>query len=221
MRDNWYSDARDLVKWAALVHIAKREQLRAIVQVAMFRPGKRLTIETGSGRVEIPQGVWAHFRDLRGIQTLGRTVGVEISVIDEPFAAKDRGPYFGRVVEALQRISGSKAVLLDPDTGFEPDQPNANHVTGGDVRAIWNALGAGDWLLLYQHRWRDKQWISHANSKFAGVCGGTNVEVFRASASPSDVILLGACKSQVVMPNTACTRRRALNWEAPLVMRHR
>lgn len=200
MRDSWYSDDRDLVKWAALIHLATREQLRAIVQVAMFRLGKRLSLKTASGTVAVPEAVWTHFRDLRRIRGLGGPAGFEISVIDEPFVSRDRVGYFNRVAEKLRQMSGSKAVLLDPDTGFEPGKPNAKHVTSSDVRTIWNALSAGDWLLLYQHRWRDIEWKDHAKSRFAETCSASEVEVFQASASPSDVILLGARK---VVPSDA------------------
>jgi hypothetical protein len=194
MRDSWYSDDRDLVKWAALVHLATREQLRAVVQVAMFRPGKRVTLDTVSGVITVPEAVWAHFRDLRSIRALGEAVGLEISIIDDRFASKHRVVYFKRVAEALRRMLGPKAVLLDPDTGFEPGKPNAKHITGGDLRTTWDALGAGDWLLLYQHRWRDTRWKEDARSKFRGACDGADVEMFRASGSPGDVILLGARK---------------------------
>ena len=197
MRDTWYSDARDLLKWGALIHLATRERLSTIIQVAMFRPGKRPTLENRSGTSEIPEVVWAHFRDLNGIQALGRTAGVEITVIDDPFGAKSRAKYFERVAARLQETSGSRAVLLDPDTGFEPGKVTAKHVTGDDVRMVWKALGVGDWLLLYQHRWRNKDWINQANSKFVRVCREAEVELFRATKSPSDVILLGARKIEL------------------------
>jgi len=194
MRDSWYSDDRDLVKWGAVVYLATREQLGAVVQVAMFRPGKRVTLDTKSGMITVPEPVWAHFRDLRGIRALGEAVGLEISIIDDEFASKQRAVYFKRVAEGLRRVRGPKVVLLDPDTGFEPGKPNANHVTSSDLRTTWDALGAGDWLLLYQHRWRDTRWKEDATSKFRRACGGADVEMFRASGSPSDVVLLGARK---------------------------
>jgi hypothetical protein len=106
MRDSWYSDDRDVVKWGGLVHLATREQLGAVVQVAMFRPGKRVTLDTMSGVIAVPEAVWAHFRDLRGIRVLGEAVGLEISIIDEPFASNQRGVYFKRVAETLRRVPG-------------------------------------------------------------------------------------------------------------------
>ncbi len=34
MRNTWYADQRDVVKWGMLAHIAERHSLAAIVQVA-------------------------------------------------------------------------------------------------------------------------------------------------------------------------------------------
>jgi hypothetical protein len=195
MRDGWYSDGRDLLKWAALAHLANREQLRAVVQVAMFRPSKRPTLETGLGTIAIPEAVWAHFRDILSVRGLGAIGGFDVSVFDAPFASNGRAAYFDVVAETLRKMPDSKAVLLDPDTGFEPGVRNAKHVTAKDVRVTWDALGERDWLLLYQHRWRHVQWKEDAVARFRDACGGATVEVFRASATPSDVILLAARKA--------------------------
>ena len=195
MRDGWYSDDRDLLKWATLTHLADREQLRSVVQVAMFRPSKRMTIETASGPIGIPDLVWSHFRDIRGISPLGEAAGLKISIIDAPFAAQNRVAYFTYVAKALRDMPDAKAVLLDPDTGFEPQNPNSKHVTAADVRTTWDALAEQDWLLLYQHRWHQTQWKEDAKAKFASACGVPNVETFQASKMPSDVILLAAHKT--------------------------
>ena len=41
MRDLYYADNRDLVKWAVLVHIAHTHKLRSIIQVPYWRAGKQ------------------------------------------------------------------------------------------------------------------------------------------------------------------------------------
>jgi hypothetical protein len=132
------------------------------------------------------------------VAQLGEAAGFTVVVYDRLFAHKDRAAYFAGVAQELMRIDGSKAVLLDPDTGLEPATASAEHVTVDDVRATWNALAEGDWLLLYQHRWRDTGWKQSAESRFAAACGGAHVELYQASAKPSDVILLAARKERAV-----------------------
>jgi hypothetical protein len=195
MQDIWYGDDRDLVKWAALVHLAARQDLAAIVQVAMFRPGARFTLRTKSGRVDLPESVWTHFRELAKIRTLGKRSGIKIHLIKETFDSSDRRRYFARVASILRRVKHPKAVLLDPDTGLEPRKANAKHVTRDEVHDVWDMLAKGDWLLLYQHRWFDPSWRKIARSKFKSACGVSGVEILRASKRPSDVILLAACKA--------------------------
>lgn len=41
MRDIWYSDNRDLVKWGVLAHIARTQFLKTIVQVPYWRQEMR------------------------------------------------------------------------------------------------------------------------------------------------------------------------------------
>lgn len=197
MRDGWYSDDRDLVKWGALAYLVGRERLRSVVQVAMYRASKRPTLETGSGEIAISEHVWTHFRDVRAIEALGRAAGFHVSIIDAPFASRNRAAYFETVAAELRSMPDGKAVLLDPDTGFEPTTPSANHVTLADIQTTWDTLAEGDWLLLYQHRWRRTNWQEDARAKFLAATGASGVELLRASSRPSDVILLAAPKTRV------------------------
>ena len=46
MQDTWYGDHRDVVKWGTLVHLARSEEIRTIVQVAFLRCAQHPTLET-------------------------------------------------------------------------------------------------------------------------------------------------------------------------------
>ena len=53
MRDQWYGDNRDLLKWSTLLHVALRERLSAILQLALHRPNAEwptLSLLAGQGR---------------------------------------------------------------------------------------------------------------------------------------------------------------------------
>jgi len=194
MQDIWYGDNRDLVKWGTLVHLATREHLGLIVQVALFRKGKPITLKTGLETVPVPANVWSHFRKLGNIQSLCESPGPEMLVFADEFDHNTRRSYFQRVAEVLRQRNEAKAVLLDPDTGLKLTKYNAKHVIPPDILETWEALRKGDWLLLYQHRWFSTRWRVIARQRFKTACGALKVETFRATKQPSDVILLGARK---------------------------
>jgi hypothetical protein len=192
MRDSWYGDSRDIVKWSAVLHLASRERLSTILHVAMFRADRRPTLQSASETISVPDAVWTHFRNLPAVCAVGAQMGVTIRVLDDPFDARNRRSYFEAVATVVAESGASKAVLLDPDTGIAPASATAEHVTVSDVETVWNALRAGDWLLLYQHRWRNKEWLAIAESKFMTACRVPRVDVFRAEGQPSDVAMFAA-----------------------------
>lgn len=195
MKDTWYGDHRDLVKWGTLVHLARRERVGRIVQVAFLRRGERPPLETARGEVEIPEEVWAHFRDLTSVRGLGRSTGLEIETLTRPFEGEPRASYGRWAADRLRSDRENKVVLLDPDTGMEPQEARREHVKAAEVRSLWAALVPGDWLVLYQHRWRDVAWRETASEKFRRACGIDSVEVFAAEGVASDVALFAAKKA--------------------------
>lgn len=193
MRDTWYADQRDLVKWGTLAHLAERHSLAAIVQVAYLRSGERNALLSGDGEVPIPRAVWSFFRDVRAVRDLGRLLHREIIVIDEPFRPRRRQQYREAVVESLRSIEGRKIVLLDPDTGIAPAKPSGKHATAEDIAAVWEVLQPGDWIAVYQHRSRSKTWKQDARERFAAVCGDAVCQ-FAAPKIASDVLFLAEQK---------------------------
>ena len=195
MRDQWYGDNRDLVKWGALVHLARREAVSTILHVAMYRPGLApAPLTTAHGKVDPPPEVFRHFRDLDDIQRLAAVTNLAIDVVKEPFV--DRLAYFGRVCERVRAPrSGAVLVLLDPDIGLAPETPGPEHVTSTEVAAVFEALRPGDVLVCYQHARRQKDWRGRARRAFANAPGLPSFEVeVLGSALARDVLLLAARK---------------------------
>ena len=86
MRNQWYGDERDLVKWGTLLHLAKMKNAGRIVQVAYFRPDKKeYALYSKNGSFQIDPAILNHFRDLDDIQRLSESSGVEIDVFKDPF----------------------------------------------------------------------------------------------------------------------------------------
>jgi hypothetical protein len=194
MKELWYGDHRDLVKWGALVHLAQEEGIERIVQVPFLRETEPPRLQSDGVEFEMACEVWVHFRNLLRIKVLGPQTGIAIEVIEDAFEARKRSEYLEVVQNHLRQWSGSrKIVLLDPDTGIEPKAAKPEHVTMQEIRELWEVLSSGDWLAVYQHRYRDRNWQATTRSKFAVACGaGHDVKTFTEPTIASDVAVFAA-----------------------------
>ena len=193
MKDIWYADKRDLVKWATLAHLARRDSLQLIVQVPFRRSSELPVLQTGNGEIAIRREVWDFFRNVKAVEALGPRIRRRIVVLDRKFVPQQRKKYRQSVVKAVREFAEPKVVLLDPDIGIEPEKATPEHATVEDVKAVWNVLNARDWLVLYQHKWRQKDWCEKARSRFSAACEDPPVEGFRSRAAP-DVVFIAARK---------------------------
>ena len=176
MRDQWYGDDRDVLKWSTLVHLARRESVPGILHIAMYRASRPIApLATAFGSVDPPDEVLRHFRDLGDIQRLAAATGLEIDVIKSPFA--HRVTYFDEVCGAVRARTGRVLVFLDPDIGIEAEQGGPEHVTSADVARVFDALQPGDLLVCYQHARRQKGWRGRARRAFAHAPGIPSFDV--------------------------------------------
>lgn len=164
MRNKWYCDNRDLVKWAILTHLAKMVAATRILQIAYFRHDNFEAIEIDGELLEIPPEVKSHFRDIRRIEDLSSHI--KINVFDIVF--ENREVYHNQAREFINSFAEEKCIVfLDPDTGLEPTRPNLTHVLEVDIRKIWTSLKSGDVLVFYQHQTNRNgaPWIEHKRSQ--------------------------------------------------------
>lgn len=194
MREQWYSDHRDLVKWGAVLHLAAANGISRAIQVAYLQASSHPELEIDNVRTQLPGPVWSHFRSLDQIQGLARLATIEISIVDWPFTHRTRNDFSQRLVKHLVELGSSKLVLLDPDTGFAPKTFNSRHVTHQEVAAVWDCLDAADWLVLYQHARRSKEWVTETRAQFSACCAGSQVQTIRAPACAADVVLFASGK---------------------------
>lgn len=191
MRDQWYGDARDLVKWGVLLHLARSYSVKRILQVAYFRPSKWGQLEIDGQKHAIPEPVINHFRNVRNILKL--PCELEIEVLDSPF--EDRGQYEQVITNEVARQHPC-VVFLDPDTGLEPDgRPGFEHVLDSELEYVWNKMVAGDVLAFYQHQTNrnGQPWIEPKRIQFEKVLklprGSTKVAVGSEIAGARDVAI--------------------------------
>ena len=196
MRDTWYGDNRDLIKWGTLAHIAQRESLDIIIQVPYLRLGTRSPLQSESGPIEIETAVWNFFRNVPAVEKLGTELGRRGVVITDEFHPLRRRVYRSLVEERLAGLPHPKLVLLDPDTGIAPSTATAKHVNAEDVQSVWQSLRPGDWLVVYQHAARNATWLQDARDRLASLCGTAAIEVFNSPGIAWDVAFLAVGKAQ-------------------------
>ena len=199
MRDEWYGDKRDLVKWSVLVHLARIYKSKIILQVAYFRPSNFPKIHIDGNEYPIPPEILSHFRDIHRIKELGKQLAdIEIKLLDVEF--KDRDTYLKEIFKFVALHEGQpRIVFLDPDTGLAPRIPNKNHVLDDEAEKIWGALASGDVLVLYQHQTnrKGKEWIEEKRKQFASALKVPGKEIKEAFCFDiaRDVVLFYAVKT--------------------------
>lgn len=144
----------------------------------------------------MPDIVWSHFRRLGDIRRLEQAAGVEIKLIDETYQPETRREYSMKVIRECRAKPGKSMILfLDPDTGLAGKNVKPEHVTAEEVARYWDVLEFSDWLVLYQHSNREKNWLSNKEKAFSASIGAAvGMEVFRATSGAKDVAFICARK---------------------------
>lgn len=158
MRDTWYSDNRDLVKWSVLFRLAERYGACLILQIAYYRPSNLGSVIIDDQGVTIPQEVLQHFRSIQNVKNIKSNT--KIFVFDN--LIEDRATYLNGAISFIQSHRNDlRIVFLDPDIGLEPSRPSLGHVLESEALAFWNALEIGDTFVFYQHQTNRKNqpWI--------------------------------------------------------------
>jgi len=180
VRDQWYGDKRDLIKWGVLLHLAEDYGAERILQLAFYRPSKFGRIEIDGQKRDLPAEVISHFRDLRTIT--GISSHPRVTVFDVEF--KDRDEYLQSALTFLGAFASERCIVfLDPDTGLEPQKPSFEHVRDEEAKDIWDAMKSGDIFVFYQHQTnrRGQDWVKPKKSQLAAALGGVG-EIKKAEA---------------------------------------
>lgn len=196
MRDKWYADNRDLVKWGVLLTLAERHAAKHILQVLHYRPTDWAKLEVDGEQTSIPAPVIQHFRRAAAASAIEASVPVE--VFTDPFVSRDA--YHQAVVSRIRnRRTTPGIVFLDPDTGLESRTPSLDHVLDRELAALWAALGPGDLLVFYQHQTNrnGQPWIGSKKEQFERAIGLTLGAAKMARSQPvaRDVVFFYAEKA--------------------------
>lgn len=176
MRDQWFSDNRDLVKWSVLFHLAAQNQAAYILQVAYFRPSKYGKITIDNKEIEIPAEVLSFFRSISNIQQINSKI--KVAVLDREF--EDRIAYEKAAIDFINDYSRSRClVFLDPDTGLEPANPDLKHVLASEAQCLFQAIKPDDVFVFYQHKTNrnGQPWIEPKKKQLASAIGVPCTEI--------------------------------------------
>ena len=197
MRDQYYADNRDLVKWGVLLTLAERYGAKSILHVLYYRPSTWADLDVDGETVKMPEAVVQHFRDATAVTSIGTPVPVEI--IADTFA--DRQAYQRTVIRRIRSRAGVPGIVfLDPDTGLEPPGvPGLQHILNTELAEVWKVLVPGDVLVFYQHQTNrnGQPWVEQKKAQFEqalGVAAGT-AAVAWAEEIARDVVFFYAQKT--------------------------
>jgi hypothetical protein len=196
MRNKWYGDKRDVVKWSVLIQLANIKAASRILQIAYFREDDPNHIEIDGNDYNIPAEVMAYFRDINKIHSLPSHV--KVTVFDK--AIVDRNEYLDEANKFVASFKEERCIVfLDPDTGIEPANHNLNHVRNEEAKAYWNILKHLDVLALYQHQTNrnGEAWEEPKRMQFEDAIGVPHgvVKTGRGLHVARDVVLFYAQKA--------------------------
>lgn len=199
MRDEWYSDKRDLVKWGVLFRLAKKYDVKRILQIAYYNKSNFGKIEIEGEEVPIPDEVLAHFRDIRNIGSI--STSPKVNVFNTTFEGMAREDYHELVKSFILEHDGDVSILfLDPDTGIEPNgKASYKHVLNHEIRTLWNMIPQGWIIVFYQHQTNrsGQPWIEPKRKQLADALEMPLDEVKTASgySIASDVVFFFTTKT--------------------------
>ena len=177
MKDEWYGDKRDIVKWTVLLHLAKDNGAQSIVQIAYYRPSKwNKIIIIDEKKNLIPNEVLQHFRNVNAIKNMISNPNINIFNL----TLKNRRSYFPEVLKEVEKYRDDrKIVFLDPDTGLAPKKATLKHVLPSELKDIWVRMQEGDLLVFYQHKTNrnNEPWIEEKRKQFVAALGIADVAV--------------------------------------------
>lgn len=172
MKDKYYADNRDIVKWGGIVHLCTENKIKHVVQVAYYRieswNDKKMKFDGES--IDLPAKVIKHFRDIGKIKRLGSDMGIKIDVKKDEFSHDNRESYHIDLCKCIREMKDRKIIFLDPDIGLAPNVAKAGHVKPEEITKIWQSLKQKDFLVLYQHKFRKIKWINEKKEQFTKAC---------------------------------------------------
>ena len=112
MKDEWFSDHLDLVKWAILYRLAANHGLKHVAHVAFFSPSEPPDIRFGDHDHRVDDLVWSYFRNWKRMERLALG-DLHVRIFDRAWPGAGRADYVESAICWLKQQEPPKLVLLD------------------------------------------------------------------------------------------------------------
>jgi len=181
MKNEWYADDKDVLKWGALLHLAAQHSLNHLFYVATFRGTwpQAPAMHVNGQPVALPTAAWNHFRTIKGVGGLTAVAQLQSTIIDRPFAwhngfpnsAAAREDYFVSAAQMIAQHATPALVFVDPDNGIAPENPTWEHVLPAELTTLFASMSPKSILAVYQHCTHANEWIETARNTLAVAAG--------------------------------------------------
>jgi hypothetical protein len=208
MRDEFYGDCKDVLKWTVALRAAEGD--KDILYVTMRRPNKnrhgldfRDVSDADPMVVKFFSQERAEFQSCPSSRSILRLskLSPRIALFDDPYEHGQRRRYFDRVCAQLMARPSHRpyVILVDPDNGIAGKCPKSEHVCDIELLRIWSAMIQGDVLIVYQHQFRDREWSTKRRSALANAIGSDRIRC-RLHDDIRSVCFLEVTKSRIREP---------------------
>lgn len=172
-------------KWSLLFRLAK-EHRATVFWAVMLTPEVGNTHGGNWSRVAGADPVVAAFfererkridsgepRDLMRTALLADECGITLHMFANAYPGSQNAQteYFRQLLTTIAQITGPRVIFLDPDNGLAGKNATNAHVRPEHLRQVWDALRAGDVLVLYQHGQRITDWPEVKRAQVAEALG--------------------------------------------------
>ncbi len=182
MQNEFYGDRKDVWKWSVTLNAAGPRHRILYVPMLTLGPGNDFGNPGPEARGDVVQFFDCERKQfaepIRTVRRLKSWLGDRLEIIDGYYEHRNRSNYFLGVQEILrQRVTGLLwLVLIDPDIGIEPSNPDKRHICKAELATVWESLNDGDVLIVYQHADRSDSGLETRESRLREVVGDRTIE---------------------------------------------
>ena len=173
MRNEFYCDALDVLKWTGCLELARLHGVARIHHLAFLTPNRgRGEGNKRNDRRDADPGVRAYVRDeweafmadprlkdvRRGALLSSYLKPILVTVDARPFERRDRSLWIREAVRSLRNFQQPAVILLDPYNGVGGKHPTEAHVRLEEFAVLFSSALAKSVVVVFQHQQRRRGW---------------------------------------------------------------
>ena len=198
MRNEFYCDALDVLKWTRCLELAQLHGVARIHHLAFLTPDRgRGEGNKRNDRRDADPAVRAYVRDereafiadprlkdvRRGALLSSYLKSILVTVDARPFEQRNRSTWIGEAARSLRDIQQPAVILLDPDNGVGDKHPTDAHVRPEEFAVLFSSVLPKSVLVVFQHQQRRRGWADASRSSLSTTLG-SDAAVTHADGDP-------------------------------------